>query len=212
MAKFSFFFVLASLLCAIFATETVPNTVYRADTRGPDKIRAAAGFKSFGTNKVITLIEHATKQYDKGHRQGQDPWISTSGLSTIGEQKVVDKPCWVYTIDTSGIDSRFTQVEAAFAAANKPNTRASEDEWAAELEIPLGSITSFYKLSKTLVPGQVYTWETWEAHKKSEQAKKEASSKTKGSGSSSSKKTSRDGIPMVKKAGTPGAAAFRSYL
>ncbi|KAF3771417.1 hypothetical protein M406DRAFT_67720 [Cryphonectria parasitica EP155] len=189
MAKFSFFFLLAALLGVALAT-TVPNPVYRADTRNPDKIKAAGGFKSFGTNSEITLIEHASKQYAKGHRQGQDPWISTSALTSVGESSVVDKPCWVYTIDTSSIASSFTEVAAAYKAANKPYTHASEEEWAAKLQIPLSSITSFYQLKKDGTKGPSYTWTTWEAK--------------------AAKKTSRDEIPVMKKAGTPGAAAFRA--
>ena len=70
MAKFSFFFLLASLLGAAFA---VPDPVYRADARDPEKIKATGGFKSWGTSEAITLIEHTSKLYEKGHRQGQDP-------------------------------------------------------------------------------------------------------------------------------------------
>ena len=185
MAKFSFFFLLASLLGAALAN--VPNPVYRADARNPDKIKATGGFKSWGTNEAITLIEHASKIYAKGHRQGQDPWISTSGLTSVAQSGVVDKPCWVYTIDTSSIASSFTEVAAAYAAAGQTYTHASEQEWAAKLEIPLASITSFYQLRKDGKKSATYTWATWGA----------------------AQKTARDEIPVVKKAGTPGAAAFR---
>lgn len=199
MANFSFYFyLLASLfLAALTGATTVPGTVYRADTRKPDDIKAAGGFKSFGTLEAITIIEHVKKLYVKPHRQGQDPWISTSVSPEIGKCGTVDKPCWVYTIDTSGIASSFTDVAAAFAAAGETNGHASEEEWAAKLEIPLSHITSFYRLAdadgnKRSVD---YTWESWAARP------------TKDSKTSGTKKTSRDDIPLLKKAGTPGAAA-----
>lgn len=183
MAKFSFFFLLTSLLGVVLA---VPGTVYRADTRGPAKIKAAGGFKSFGDKDDITVIEHVTKQYAKGHRGGQDPWISTSALSTISDQNTVTKPCWVYTIDTSGISSRFTDVAAAFEAAGKTYTHSKEQEWAAKLEIPLSAITSFYSHKSDGTKGKSYTWETWEAA----QAKKSTDPKKKGT-----KRRSQDAIP-----------------
>lgn len=166
MARFSFFFLLASLLGAALAN--VPGHVYRADNRDPDKIKADGGFKSFGKNadSDISIVEHVTKQYDskkKGHRQGQDPWISTSALSTIADQNTVTKPCWVYTIDTSAIASRFTDVATAFTAEGKTNPHAKEQEWAARLEIPLSAITSFYLQKKDGSKSETYTWTTWAA-------------------------------------------------
>lgn len=197
MARFSFFFLLTWLLAAALAT-SVPNPVYRADSRNPDRIKAAGGFKSFGTNEQISIIEHVRKYYEKGHRQGQDPWISTSSFAGIGMMDVVDKPCWVYTIDTSAIASKFVEAEAAFELAKEKNPHPAEKEWTAKLEIPLSSITSFYRLTKDGKKSIAYTWETWAARSQVKEQRAEAS-----------EKTSRDGIPLVKKAGTPGAAAFR---
>lgn len=191
MAKFSFFFLLASLLCSALAT--VPGTVYRADTRSPDKIKAAGGFKGFGTNQAITVIEHVKKLYTKGHRQGQDPWVSTSASPDIGTKGTVDKPCWVYTISTSGISSSFTDVAAAFAAAKTTNGHASEEEWASNAAIPLSDITSFYYLKKDLTKGTVFTWASYEAAQKAKEAKKaKDAKKASRSTASAAKRTSQD--------------------
>lgn len=196
MAKFSFFCLLTSLALAAL-TGAVPGTVYRADPRNPDKIKATGGFKSFGSLQDITVAEHVRKLYNKPHRQGQDPWISTSAWSGIGTLSTVDKPCWIYTIDTNGISTSFTDVAAAFKAAQQKNPHPEEEEWAAKLEIPLAHITSFYRLAADGKHSITYTWETW------------AKRSTKGSTSSSSlgKKMLRDDIRVLKKAGSPGAAA-----
>lgn len=191
MTRFSFFFLLASLLCAALATN-VPAVVYRADQRNPDKIKEAGGFKSFGKNEDISVIEHVSKQYDttkKNHRGGQDPWISTSSSATIGEEKTVTKPCWIYTIETSGISSKFTDVAKAYADAKDTYTHTVEAEWAAKLEIPLSHIKEFYYLKKDLTKGKVYTWATWAAKKT---------------------KTTRDDIPEAEEAGTSRAVEFRA--
>ncbi|GAB1312061.1 hypothetical protein MFIFM68171_02271 [Madurella fahalii] len=191
MAKFSFF-LLASLLGAALAA--VPNPVYRADTRGPDTIKGTGGFKSWGRNEDITLIEHASKVYAKGHRQGQDPWISTSGLTTVADSPVVDKPCWVYRIDTSNIASSFTEVAAVYKAAGQTYGHADEQEWAAKFEIPLANIVSFHRLGKDGKKSKTYTWDTW-AEYKAEQAKKAEEAKKASSSTKKNSKTKRDGIP-----------------
>lgn len=195
MAKFSLFFLLASTVCSVLAT--VPATVYRADQRDPDLIKAAGGFKGFGTNMDITIIEHVTRQYDKAkrHRQGQDPWVSTSELATIGSQNTVSKPCWVYTIDTSGISAGFKSVEEAFAAADKKNGNKQEEEWATSTPIPVSAITSFYKMNQQNKKTKTDTWETWEAKKTTTTATTTASSST----DSTADKTSGDGTTVAKK-------------
>lgn len=202
MAKFSFFLLLGSIVCSALAT--VPTTVHRADPRTPDQIKAAGGFAGFGTNMDITLIEHVTRQYDsaKKHRQGQDPWVSTSQLDTIGCQNTVSKPCWVYNIDTTGISSGFKSVAEEFAAANKQNGNKQEEEWATNGKIPLSAIKSFYKMNDKLQKTKPYTWETWEAKKKTTAAS--------GSTASSSKKTSRDETTMAKKDGILVPVAFQA--
>lgn len=188
MANFSFFFLLTTLLCTALAT--VPKHVYRADTRGPGIIKAAGGFKGFGNSDAITVIEHVTRQYEKGHRQGQDPWISTSAVNSIACQPVADKPCWLYTIDNSSIASRFTEVAQAFASANQPNGHAPEQEWAAKNEIPLTSITEFHRHDKTGKTSKAYTWESYDESQKAKQAEKASSSKGSGSKKSHARRDS----------------------
>lgn len=205
MTPFSFFFLLAWLLGAALAT--VPAHVYRADTRSPTAIKAAGGFKSRGTTEKtppITVIEHASKVYSgTGHNVNQDPWVSTSSLATIAELPTVDKPCWVYTIDTSSIASSFTEVAAAYKAAGKTDTHPEEKEWAAKFSIPLSSITSFYRIDKDLKKYKVYTWETWATFVAEQAAKKAAAS-----GSTAA----RDVIsaPVAEEAGVSRAVAFQA--
>ncbi|KAG6355505.1 hypothetical protein INS49_003467 [Diaporthe citri] len=163
---------------------TLPNPIYRADPRGPEKILAAGGFKSWGSDQTITIIEHVKKLYNKPHRQGQDPWISTSGKASVGEGPVVDKPCWVYVINTTTIASRFTEVAPVFAAAGEKYGHANEEEWAAYREIPLACITSFYQIRKDGKHSASFTWASWEAAQKAKAAKP-ASGSGKGSGSGS---------------------------
>ena len=85
-----------------------------------------------------------------------------------------------------------------YTAAGKPYTHASEQEWAAKFQIPMASITSFYQLRKDGKKSVTYTWATWEAAQRAAQNKK----------GESSKKLTRDEIHIVKKAGTPSAAAW----
>lgn len=203
MAKFSLFLLLGSIVCTALAT--VPATVHRADQRTPDQIKAAGGFAGFGNNMDITIIEHVTRQYDqaKKHRQGQDPWISTSELAEIGCQSTVSKPCWVYNIDTAGISAGFENVAEAFAAANKVNGNKQEEEWATNTPIPLSAIKTFYKMNDKLQKTKPYTWETWEA-------KKKAATTTPASSSTASKKTSRDETTLAKKDGILVPLAFQA--
>jgi hypothetical protein len=161
----------------------VPDIVYRAESnRGPNKILADGGITSWGGNNAnldISLVEHATRQYDrskKNHRQGRDPWISTSEDPDIGEQPVITKPCWVFTIDTTGLKDNFFNVQAAFDQAGGKNTRPNEKEWGANTKIPLSNIKEFYHMDKDETRGEVYTWETWKQEKQKEKGNKEQSS------------------------------------
>lgn len=168
MARFSFFVLVASLVGAALAN--VPSHLYRADRRNPDKIKADGGIKSWGadTHSDISIIEHVLKVYDEdkpGHRQALDPWLSTSELPTIADLRTVDKPCWVYTIDTSDIAELFTEVAPVFAEANKKNGHADELEWVAWKKVPLSAVRSFFQQKKNGSKGKTYTWETWEARR-----------------------------------------------
>ncbi|KAK4107913.1 ADP-ribosylation [Canariomyces notabilis] len=187
MAKFSFF-LLSWILCAALAADQqqaaqgteVPDTVYRADKRSPDVIKANGGFKSWGNKQAITVIEHVRKLYIPPNRQMQDPWISTSTDPNIGEDNAIEKPCWVYTIDTTGLEDRFASVAAAWEQAKKKDPRPHEKEWAVNRFIPWQSIKEFYNMWKDeeghLERGPVYTWETWEQEKQKEKGNEEQSS------------------------------------
>ncbi|KAK4110396.1 ADP-ribosylation [Canariomyces notabilis] len=159
--KFSFFFLLVSLLGAALA---VPDNVYRADQRDPNAIRTSRGFKSRGSDQGISLIEHVSKVYGKGHSPMRDPWISTSEREDIGKLPTVSKPCWVYVIDTKDIANRFESADGAFQKEGKENPHKDEKEWAAKLDIPQTSIKEFYRMwndKGTLKRSKVYTWDTW---------------------------------------------------
>ncbi|KJR89263.1 uncharacterized protein SPSK_06621 [Sporothrix schenckii 1099-18] len=123
---------------------TIPATLYRGDSRDPSTIKAAGGFKSkgashrLGPDPVATVFQHVegTLKYPS-----RDPYVSTSS-DLAQARKKAGKTGYVYTIDTAGITGLFTDVAAAYAAAQKRYGHADEKEFAALGTIPWSHVTS----------------------------------------------------------------------
>lgn len=196
-----FICLLASLFLAVLTGATnVPGTVYRADTRKPDEIKAAGGFKGFpmaprrlspslGTSGS-SMLSHT----GRGRTLGSLPrprlrlgnvarWTSPAGSTP--STRAASPPASTTSHQLSRQPERLMAM---------PRKRDGQQR-SRSLYHTLG--TSFYRQADAEGDKRsiTYTWETWAARS------------TKDPKTSGTKKTSRDNISLLKKAGTPGAAA-----
>jgi hypothetical protein len=147
MFNFSYF-VFFSLLIWILAVEATPPTVYRGDTRIPQKIKDKGGFttRAHDNNREPkgTLLEHV--EGGQGPRTG---FISTS--ADHGAAKARNKDGYVYHLDTQG--GKYHDVAAAYQAQGKSYGHSKEKEHAHEGNIPWSSVKGWDKVKNGDITG-----------------------------------------------------------
>ncbi|KAF2190072.1 ADP-ribosylation, partial [Zopfia rhizophila CBS 207.26] len=130
---------LASLVSGVTAAS--PATLYRGDSRGPNTIKDAGGFKAKGfDNPEGTLFEHVEGRLKHPSR---DPFISTS--SDIDVSKGHAGNGYLYTLDSSKIDEKIWDVAEEYEKAGKKYGHSEEKEFAVEHLIPWDAVTKIQK-------------------------------------------------------------------
>lgn len=187
---FVFFNLFAWLLSG--AVAAVPGTVYRGDKRKPADIKAAGGLWSKGSTHKLgpkgTLFEHVTKSLKYPQR---DPFVSTTDDYQVAVEQI-DNNGYVYYIDTTGLESRFYDCASEYRKAKKKYPYPNEREFSAEGGIPWSSIYQWDKIKN----GQAVE----------STPNPDYGTAASGSGSRAGSKRGME-VPLLKKAGTPGAGS-----